>query len=135
MNGCDVLVTQSGGCPVKIVYVEDNANNQRLLCRMLSKRNIEVELCDNAEDGYMAIHTHQPDLIFMDVHLKTKTSGLDLVRQLRHDGVNTPIILVTIFNMMADKKRALEAGCNDFLMKPFEMAQLLTLVDQYAVAS
>ncbi|MBL1137137.1 MAG: response regulator [Chloroflexi bacterium] len=135
MYGCETTVKQCGGRSVKVVYIEDNANNQRLLCRMLSKRNIEIELYDNAEDGYTAIHESQPDLIFMDVHLKTKTSGLDLVRQLRHDGVDTPIILVTIFNMMADKKRALEAGCNDFLMKPFEMAQLLNLVDQYAAAS
>ncbi|MBI5930024.1 MAG: response regulator [Chloroflexi bacterium] len=118
--------------PLKVIYVEDNANNQRLLCRMLSQRNIAVQLYDNAEDGYEAIFENQPDLIFLDVHLKTKTSGLDLVRQLRHAGVNTPIILVTIFNMMADKKRAIEAGCDDFLMKPFEMKQLLSLVDQYS---
>jgi DNA-binding response OmpR family regulator len=116
---------------LKVIYVEDNANNQRLLCRMLSQRNIEVELYDNAEDGYTGIREHTPDLIFMDVHLKTKTSGLDLVRKLRQSGVETPIILVTVFNMMADKKRALEAGCNDFLMKPFEMKQLHALVDQY----
>lgn len=116
---------------LKVIYVEDNANNQRLLCRMLSQRNVEVELYDNAEDGYLGIREHSPDLIFMDVHLKTKTSGLDLVRKLRQSGVETPIILVTVFNMMADKKRALEAGCNDFLMKPFEMKQLHALVDQY----
>lgn len=118
--------------PLKVVYVEDNANNQRLLCRMLSQRNIAIEIFDNAEDGYIGIREHQPDLIFMDVHLKTKTSGLDLVRKLRKSGVSTPIILVTIFNMMADKQRAIEAGCDDFLMKPFEMKQLLSLVDKYA---
>jgi CheY-like chemotaxis protein len=116
---------------LKVIYVEDNANNQRLLCRMLSQRNVAVELYDNAEDGFTGISEHHPDLIFMDVHLKTKTSGLDLVRKLRQSGIETPIILVTVFNMMADKKRALEAGCNDFLMKPFEMKQLHALVDQY----
>jgi CheY-like chemotaxis protein len=116
---------------LKIVYVEDNLNNQRLLQRMLSRRNVEISFYDNAEDGYIGIRERKPDMIFLDVHLKTRTTGLDLARKLRAGGCTAPMIAVTIFNMLADRKRALEAGCNDFLLKPFQMKELNAIVDRY----
>lgn len=114
-----------------IVYIEDNLNNQRLMQRMMSKRNLEVAVFDNIEDGYQAIKERQPDLIFVDLHLKTRATGLDLVYRLRSEGNTTPIIIVTVFNMIADRKRALEVGCNDYLSKPYSMDELFEILDRH----
>lgn len=114
-----------------VIYVEDNPNNQRLMQRMLSKRDLVVDVYDNVEEAYDAIIRDKPELIFVDLHLKTRKNGMDLVHMLRESNVETPIIIVTIFNMIADRKRALEEGCNDYLSKPYAMSDLLRIVDQY----
>lgn len=119
---------------MNVIYVEDNENNQRLLERMLNKRGIEVEIRDTPESGLEAVLTQKPDMVFVDVHLKTRHTGLDLVAWLRERGVQTPIIVVTCFNMMADRRRALEAGCNGYLSKPFSMQELFELVDTFSPA-
>jgi CheY-like chemotaxis protein len=114
-----------------IIYLEDNLNNQRLLQRMLSKRGLEVVCYDDPDKAFEAILADKPELIFVDVHIKARQTGLDVVRRVRQEGITTPMIVVTAFAMMADRQRALEAGCNDYLRKPFEMKDLFPLVDRY----
>lgn len=114
-----------------VIYVEDNINNQRLLAKMLKKRGLAVELYDNAKDGFEAIKTHQPEIVFVDVHLKTRATGLDLVRWVREAGYTMPIVVVTVFNMLADRDRALAIGCDDYLSKPYSMDQLYEVLDRF----
>ena len=118
-----------------IIYVEDNPNNQRLMQRMLRKRGLTAHLCETAGEGFAAIKEHQPDLIFTDMHLRGRASGLELVRWVRGAGITTPIIAVTVFGMMTDREEALEAGCDDYLLKPYHISQLLDIVDRYLGAS
>ena len=117
-----------------IIYVEDNINNQRLLQKMLSKYDLEVEVADNPYDGYDLIMEHQPEMIFVDVHLKTRDTGLDLVRWLREAGVSVPIVVVTCFNMLADRERALNAGCNDYVSKPYTQADMRRVLEKHIAA-
>lgn len=114
-----------------IGYVEDTPNNQRLLARMVSKRDLETAIWDNPYDGFDGVLETQPDMLFVDVHLKTRDTGLDLVRWLRKAGYDRPIVVVTCFNMLADRQRALEAGCDDYLSKPYNMAELLEVLDRW----
>lgn len=114
-----------------VIYVEDNANNQRLLERILSKRQLQVVCYSDPDEAYEAIMEQKPELIFMDIHLKARKSGLDVVRQLRDSGMTTPIVALTAFAMMADRTQALKAGCDDYLNKPFDMNQLLQVVDKF----
>jgi len=117
-----------------IIYVEDNINNQRLMCRMLTKWGLDALCYDTAEAGYDAAIQEKPDLIFVDVHLKTRSNGLDLVRWLREAGITAPIIAVTVFNMLADRNHALAAGCNDYLPKPFQLADLEQMLQRHMPA-
>ncbi len=114
-----------------IGYVEDTPNNQRLLARMLSKRNLQTHIWDNPYDGFDGVLDEQPEMLFVDVHLKTRDTGLDLVRWLRKAGYDKPIVVVTCFNMLADRNRALEAGCDDYLSKPYNLNELYTIIDRW----
>ena len=114
-----------------IVYVEDNINNQRLFTRMLEKYDLQIACVDTIDLGYDLIMASEPDLIFVDVHLRTRKTGLDLIYQLRQEGLETPIIVVTAFNMLADRKRALKMGCNGHLYKPYNMQDLHKIVNQF----
>jgi CheY-like chemotaxis protein len=119
---------------MKVIYVEDNENNQRLMERFLSKYGMTIKCYPTAEEGFEAILEQQPELIFVDVHLKTRATGLDLVGWLRERGITTPIIVVTCFNMLADRRRALDAGCNGYLSKPYTMQELYDVVEKLAPA-
>ena len=114
-----------------IVYVEDNPNNQRLMQKMLGRRGMRVQVCDSAEEGLRLIRELQPSLVFVDVHLKSRSTGMDLVRWLRMEGFTVPIVAVTVFSMLADRDKALSLGCNDYLSKPYNMSQLDQIVDKY----
>jgi DNA-binding response OmpR family regulator len=114
-----------------IIYIEDNINNQRLVQRMLSKRNLEVEIYADPESGYEAVLEKKPQLILLDIHLKARITGVDVLRRIRAEGIDTPIVVLTAFQMLADRQHALEAGANDFLPKPFTIQQFLTVVDKY----
>ena len=68
-----------------------------------------------------------PDLILLDVMLP-KLSGLEVARQLRNDGSKVPIIMLTALDQETDKVAGLDAGADDYVTKPFSMAELLVRV-------
>ena len=118
-----------------IIYIEDNPHNQRLMQRMLSKYGLQAKVYASAEEGFKAILVNKPALIFVDVHLKTRVNGLDLVRWVRERGITTPIIAVTVFNMIADRKKALQMGCDDYMLKPFGLKDVEAILDKHYVES
>jgi CheY-like chemotaxis protein len=114
-----------------ILYVEDNQTNQRLFQKLMSRWNIPLMICSTAEEGYEAILCHQPELIFMDVHLRSRITGLDLVKKLRTEGLETPIIVTTAFSMLASREQAMEVGCDDYLTKPYSIDELRRVIGEY----
>ena len=116
---------------MRILYVEDNPANLYLVKRVARAGNHEVI---NHVDGEKALRDFdriQPDLVLMDVQLAGEMNGLDVVRELRGRGVQTPIIAVTAYAMVGDRERCMEAGCTDYLAKPLPIARLLELFAQY----
>src|SRR5207253_8980068 len=77
-----------------------------------------------------------PSMIFMDINLGEFTTGLDLTRMLREDPrfKNIPIVAVTAYAMKSDREAAFDAGCTDFLAKPFTRAQLFDVVERTMVS-
>src|SRR5574341_2148963 len=119
----------------RIIYVEDNLNNQRLFARMLASYDVDIEFHDDIEKGYRAIVRQKPDLIFLDVHLKSRNSGLDLAKKLRETGITIPIVIVTAFPAPGGKKQAMEFGCDDYLGKPYSLKELCTIIDRFLPGS
>lgn len=117
--------------PKSIFYLDDNLNNLNLMRRMLESEASCLRTFENFEDAYTAIQQAQPDLLFVDMHLKTHQTGLDLVVDLRREGFDFPIVLVTVFHMMADRQRALAAGCDDYLNKPYSHQELLSIIKKH----
>lgn len=115
----------------KIVYVEDNINNQRLFARIMRKRNVELTIFDNPYTAHEKIPLLQPDMLFTDIELKTRDNGLALVRWLRADNLTFPIVAVTGLNMLADRHHAERAGCNGYISKPYRINELLDIMNTY----
>jgi CheY-like chemotaxis protein len=110
----------------RILLVEDNENNAEILIRRLTRQGFDVSL---ARDGFEGIDRAQrdlPELILLDMDLP-ELDGWQTARQLKSDPATAciPIIAVTAYAMVEDRKRSLDAGCDDFETKPIELPRLL----------
>ena len=110
----------------RILLVEDNENNAEILIRRLTRLGFNVSL---AGDGLQAIERariDQPDLILLDMDLP-ELDGWQTAQRLRADPVTEriPIIAVTAYAMVEDRKRSLDAGCDEFETKPVELPRLV----------
>jgi len=120
---------------MKVLYVEDNPANVFLVKRVAKMGQHEIINYIDGNQALSKFDTIQPDLVLMDIQLAGDKSGLDVVRELRSRGVQTPIIAVTAYAMVGDKERCLEAGCTDYLPKPLPIPRLVDIFKTYSEAA
>jgi two-component system cell cycle response regulator DivK len=110
----------------KILMVEDNLRNRNMLTRRLEKRGYEVVVAVDGESGLALARNEAPDLILMDMSLPL-LDGWEATRLLKADAAtqHIPVIALTAHAMSSDRDKALEAGCNDYDIKPIELPRLL----------
>jgi CheY-like chemotaxis protein len=109
----------------KILIVEDNPLNMRLLEMTLRARSYTLLKATNGEEALDMALREQPDLIIMDIQLP-KINGLEVTRKLRETPAfsHTPIIGVTAYAMKGDKEKVIESGCDAYLSKPINTREL-----------
>lgn len=112
----------------KILYIEDTADNRDLVTQILEGM-YDVRTAANGEQGLELAREFHPDVILMDISLPVM-DGLTCTRLIREDRVlgDVPVVALTAHCMVGDRERALAAGCDDFLSKPFRFAQLRGVV-------
>ena len=113
----------------KILIVEDNSQNVRLLKMALSAKGYTLlEAADGEKALDMAIN-NKPDLIIMDIQLP-KVNGVKVTKKLRQmsDFKQTPIIAVTAYAMKGDEEKIMKAGCDAYISKPINTRQLPEIV-------
>lgn len=112
---------------MKILLIEDDEKLSDAVAEQLRAEQYEVEICYSGEDAdyYLRQNTH--DVIILDRMLPV-VDGLTLMQQLRKRGNHTPVIMVTAMNGLNDRIDGLDSGADDYLVKPFEMEELLARV-------
>jgi two-component system OmpR family response regulator len=116
---------------VKILLIEDDRETAEYIAKGLREHGHVVDKTDNGRDGlYMA--TGEPyDVIIVDRNLP-KMDGLSLVKAARTSGTKTPVLFLTTMGGVDDRVAGLEAGADDYLVKPFAFAELLARVGALA---
>ena len=109
---------------MRILVVEDDAKLAGLLRRALTERGQATDVATRSEDALWMLGAHTYDVLVLDVMLPGM-DGFDLCRALREDGVWTPVLMLTARDGIADRVRGLDAGADDYLVKPFSLAELL----------
>jgi DNA-binding response OmpR family regulator len=113
---------------MKILICEDNPMAMRTLAVILEREGFAADM---AEDGNVAIELLQRndyDLLVVDIHLPYR-SGLELVKFVRSDqGKETPVIILTAFSDHQMQRQAGELGINDYIVKPFNPADLVARI-------
>jgi len=112
---------------MRILVVEDDRGAARFLKQGLEEEGHLVDLAADGEEGAQCGHLNPYDLIILDIQLPRK-NGLELSRELRREGVETPILMLTGRDSTEDVVRGLDAGADDYLTKPFAFDELLARV-------
>ena len=113
----------------RILVVEDNDRNRRLLKILLKSRGYEVIEAVTGEEAMKYLRDHKPDLILMDIQLPN-VDGLELTKNIKSNPktAHIPIVAVTAYAMKGDRERILEAGCDGYISKPIDTRRLVLLV-------
>ena len=111
----------------RILLVEDDAMMGQAVKTALSQAGYAVDLADMAEDAEAALETAQYDLVVLDINLPVKT-GLELVRDLRKRKKDIPILALTARDTTRQKVEGFNAGVDDYLVKPFDLDELLVRI-------
>ena len=114
----------------KILLVEDNEMNRDMLSRRLARKGYEVVIAIDGQQGIEMARSETPDLILMDMSLPV-VDGWEATRQLKSapETQSIPVIALTAHAMAGDREKAVEAGCNDYDIKPIELPRLLEKIE------
>jgi len=108
---------------VRILLVEDDALLGDGVCAGLRREDNSVDWVKNGETALTAVKQTEYDCMILDIGLP-KISGLDVLRNMREANNDTPVLILTAQDGISDRVQGLDAGADDYLIKPFEFAEL-----------
>ena len=112
---------------MRLLLVEDEENLAHALKDVLTAAGHVTDVVYRGDDGWDLAQTVAYDLLILDWMLPG-LSGIELCRKLRHSGKNTPVLMLTAKDLSLDKVQGLDAGADDYVIKPFDTAELLARV-------
>jgi DNA-binding response OmpR family regulator len=112
---------------MKILVVDDEPVNTKLVQFILTEEGYEVTAVDSSRGAYAILQKQLPDLILLDVNMP-QMNGFDLYRRLHEQEYDIPVIFVTAKGELEDKLQGLRMGADDYIVKPFDPAELLARV-------
>lgn len=117
----------------RILYVEDLPQNMLLVRRILEALGHALLEAENGDLGWESVVAYQPDLILMDLRLPGETSGFDLIRRIKghQEYCRIPVVALTAYGFDEVARKAMEAGCDDFLVKPADIRQIRALLEKF----
>lgn len=112
---------------MKILLIEDDKQTNLVLAKALSTLNYQIETTNDGETGLELAKAFDYDLLILDVILP-KLDGISLCRQLRLEGSEVPILMLTAKDDISMRVMGLEAGADDYINKPFELSELIARI-------
>ena len=115
----------------RILVVEDQEDNRQILRDLLENSGYEMTEAGDGEEALQAVAAARPDLILMDIQLPV-LDGYETTRRIKADPAtsNIPIIAVTSYALSGDETKAIDAGCNGYVAKPFSQRKILAMVQE-----
>lgn len=112
----------------RVLIIEDDRKMSDALASGLQAAGYQVLTAGSAEEGFFLVHSQSPDLLLLDLTLPHR-NGLDILRQLRAEGADLRVLILTSHNTVEDRVIGLSSGADDYLGKPFSFPELLARVD------
>ncbi|HVC05767.1 MAG TPA: response regulator transcription factor [Candidatus Acidoferrales bacterium] len=109
---------------MRLLVAEDDATLREVLTRGLSQAGYAVDAVSGGDDAYASLTRDEYDVAVIDWRMPGR-DGIDVVTSLRARGVAVPVLMLTARDTPPDRIRGLDAGCDDYLVKPFDFEELL----------
>jgi len=113
---------------VRILIVEDDHKIANALKQGLERQSYAVDVCYNGDDGLAMATTEPHDLVILDRMLPGSTDGIGILKTMRESSIHTPVLLLTAKDRVLDRAEGLNAGADDYLVKPFAFVELIARV-------
>lgn len=113
---------------MRVLIVEDEAKIAKLLKRGLATAAFASDISESGENALELAHENDYQVMIIDRHLTGRLEGIDVCKQLRKRGNATPILLLTARDQLGDKVEGLNAGADDYMVKPFDFEELIARV-------
>lgn len=116
----------------KILVVEDTNDNLEILQLVLEREGYAVLVATDGLKGVAMAKSEKPDLVLMDIRIP-EIDGYEATRRIKADPVTAaiPVIAVTSYAMSGDRKKSMDAGCNDYITKPYLPPDLIAMVRKF----
>ena len=108
---------------MRVLVVDDDRGLREVLRRALTMSGYEVRLAENGSDALSEVTASVPDAMVLDIGLPD-IDGLEVTRQLRREGNRLPVLMLTARDAISDRIDGLDAGADDYLVKPFDVDEL-----------
>lgn len=113
---------------MRVLVVEDERKIARALKKALEQDHYAVDVSFDGDDGYAMATTEPYDVMIIDRMLPGEYDGIAIVKSMREKSISTPVLLLTALGRTEDKTLGLDAGADDYLVKPFALEELLARV-------
>lgn len=116
----------------RVLYIDDDDANRRLVMRLLLVEGFEFEEANNAHDGIEMATANPPDLILMDISMPDM-DGLSATNRIREipSIANIKVVALTANAMQGDREMILDAGCDGYISKPIDIDTFVDEISQY----
>lgn len=112
---------------MRILIAEDEKSLNKILSSRLTEEHYSVDSCHDGEEALDYIEGAEYDAVILDI-MMPKKDGLTVLKTMRRRGNNTPVLLLTAKDSIEDRVSGLDAGANDYLVKPFAFEELLARI-------
>ncbi|UYO61766.1 response regulator transcription factor [Acetobacterium wieringae] len=112
---------------MRILFVEDEKKITDVLQELCKIQNIDCDIANDGEEGLLFALNPIYDVIVLDIMLPIK-SGIEILQQIRDQGINTPVLMLTAKGTIDDKVKGLDLGADDYLIKPFSAKELFARI-------
>jgi CheY-like chemotaxis protein len=113
-----------------VLVVEDTLSSQQLMKALLEKHGFTVTIVEDGCEAIGLLAEQDFDMIFMDIRLPNM-NGYEATRTLRRKGYGTPVVAITANALEGDREKCIEAGCDEYLAKPFDSKQLVQTIRKF----
>jgi two-component system, OmpR family, copper resistance phosphate regulon response regulator CusR len=112
---------------VRVLFIEDEKKIAGAVCSALIADGYGVAATTTAEEGFYLLHNQEFDLVLLDLMLPIR-SGLEILKDMRRWGLKVPVLILTSKDSIEDRVVGLDAGADDYMVKPFAIPELLARV-------
>ena len=120
-------VKNGGGVVMRILIAEDEKDLNRIISSRLAEEHYSVDSCYDGEEALEYLESAGYDAVVLDI-MMPKTDGLTVLKKMRRNNDATPVLLLTARDSIEDRVKGLDAGANDYLVKPFAFEELLARI-------